>query len=192
MAAVGATATEAIAENPGPLPPGDYASGPVLRGTVMYDPPCDWSTIPRGSVATWPVQRPDPSTGLLTFIRRNLWNMAGIAGFQSLRQGAGQIDWTNNDTGQSDDPLSPLPFDRLRVERTEREVFDTRLHADYWPREVHQLGAVPRKYVGQAGISMLPPYFPLLTEVPPTTSYGSTTQVLAGAVSSGESPYASR
>lgn len=120
----------------------------------------------------WPL-----GAGVVHYHRGRHANIDGIAQFDTLRQA--RTAGTTNVAEACGTPASPIPWDYRRSTLTFYREFDNRIQAPYWGRPAIQMGQVPR-YVAQGmpGPVMLQPYFPRLTRMAPSTSYGQTTATL--------------
>lgn len=158
-----------VPQQPGPRTPTDGALGAIrLHGLPVLDwtewPASKRNATPRGWDAT-------------QYVRQFVDQVWAILRFAPPRDG--MLNWTMNSVDSAPGPLSPIPHGRRRVTSTYRQMFDTRIQADYAPRPAIQKPVVARRFQNGAGAIMLQPYFPRLTRLAATTSYGQQTTVLA-------------
>lgn len=153
---------------PGPRRPTDGALGAVrLHGQPVLD------------LTQWPANKrlATPTGAAVTrYVRRWVEGCWAILHYAAPMNGT--TGWTMNRVYDVGSPASPIPVSRRRVTETYRQMFDTRIQADYLPVAQIQRTQVVRNTQKGSGAIMVQPYFPRLTVLAATTSYGQQTQVL--------------
>lgn len=156
----------------GVFPPGDGAWGGI-RGITPYAPWWDWSKALFGRLLA------AVNTRDSLYVRHYVPNVVPVVTFSPPNPAT-----TNRTTNTVDQAgplgaISPIPHNWRRVEVTFRREYDTRIYADYLPREQIQRSKIHRKQI--AGPRMARPVFSQLTQLATTTSYGQQTPVRAPA-----------
>lgn len=113
------------------------------------------------------------------YVRQYANNVTPLRTFDTF--GDPRTVWTTNRV-QSDGPaggaMSEVPYDRRRVSETFGPTFDTRLQADYLPREAIQLSSHMRRVLKDAQGKQRAGRFDRLTRLAPQRSFGQSTMVL--------------